>query len=60
MHVERWRDATPDAILESASVEYLRRSDQLDDLTFILEHVDDLDTVYAIDGREVVGVNGKR
>ena len=57
--VERWRGASAEDILESASVEYLRRSDQLDDLAFILDHVDDLDTVFAVEGQEIVAVDGR-
>ena len=51
--VDRWAGAPPNAIGESASVAWLRRSGQLDDLAFILDHVDDLDLVCRIDGREV-------
>jgi len=57
--VERWRRATADDILASASVEYLRRSDQLDDLAFVLEHIDDLDAVFAVEGQEIVAVDGR-
>jgi 2-phosphosulfolactate phosphatase len=56
--VERWRDASAEDILASASVEYLRRSGQLDDLEFILDHIDDLDTVFAVEGQEIVAVDG--
>jgi 2-phosphosulfolactate phosphatase len=41
---ERWRGASRDAFLMSQSVAYLRRSDQLRDLDFILSHFDDVDT----------------
>ena len=57
--VERWRGASTDDILASASVEYLRRSDQLDDLAFVLEHIDDLDAVFAVEGQEIVAVDGR-
>lgn len=57
--VERWRRASTDDILASASVEYLRRSDQLDDLAFVLEHIDDLDAVFAVEGQEIVAVDGR-
>lgn len=52
--LERWRGTPVDAWQESRSVEYLRRSDQLRDLDFILAHVDDLDTVFAVEDGEVV------
>jgi 2-phosphosulfolactate phosphatase len=54
--VEDWRDAPVDSIRESASAAYLRRSGHLADLEFVLAHVDDLDRVFAREGREVVGV----
>jgi 2-phosphosulfolactate phosphatase len=57
--VERWRGASAEDILASASVEYLRRSGQLDDLEFILDHIDDLDTVFAVEGQEIVAVDGR-
>jgi 2-phosphosulfolactate phosphatase len=57
--VERWRGASAEDILASASVEYLRRSGQLDDLEFVLDHIDDLDTVFAVEGQEIVAVDGR-
>ena len=54
--VERWRGAPVEACLISKSVAYLRRSRQLDDLDFVLTHVNDLDAVLALDGDEVVRV----
>lgn len=44
--VRRWSGAPVEAITQSQSAEYLRRSDQLKDLDFVLTHVDDLDVVY--------------
>ena len=41
---ERWRGAPRDAFLMSPSVAYLRRSGQLRDLDFILNHFDDVST----------------
>jgi 2-phosphosulfolactate phosphatase len=52
--IERWSRAPADAFLCSRSVEYLRRTHQLDDLRFILEHLDDLDIVLALRGGEVI------
>ena len=40
--VRRWRDAPPSACLCSRSVDFLRRTNQLSDLDFILAHIDDL------------------
>jgi 2-phosphosulfolactate phosphatase len=41
---ERWRHAPRDAFLMSQSVAYLRRTGQLRDLDFILNHFDDVST----------------
>ncbi len=38
------------------SADYLRRSGQLDDLDFILDHVDDLDATFELNGRGLVMV----
>lgn len=54
--IERWAGAPRDAFLESRSVEYLRSSHQLHDLDFILDHFDDLRTVFGLRGGEVVAV----
>lgn len=51
--LERWRGAGDDAFLHGASARYLRDTGQHDDLTFLLEHVDDLDAVFAIERDEV-------
>jgi 2-phosphosulfolactate phosphatase len=52
--VERWSGAPATACWSSNSVAYLRRSGQLHDFHFILEHIDDLDTAFLIAGEEVV------
>lgn len=51
--IERWRGAPASACEVSNSVAYLRRSDQLHDFDFIVEHVDDLDIVCPVVGNEV-------
>jgi 2-phosphosulfolactate phosphatase len=51
--VTRWGDAPPNACLCSRSVDFLRRTDQLSDLDFILAHIDDLDQVFAVKNGEV-------
>ena len=51
--VERWRDAPPSACLCSRSVDFLRRTGRLNDLNFILEHVDDLPAVFPVRQGEV-------
>ena len=57
--VERWRDAPLEAICEGRSAEYLRRSGQLADLDFVLEHVDDVEGAFALLGDEVVMVQSE-
>ena len=51
--VGRWRDEPPDACLCSRSVDFLRRTGRLGDLDFILGHIDDLHSVFAIRNGEV-------
>jgi 2-phosphosulfolactate phosphatase len=52
--VERWIDAPAARIADGHSADYLRRSGQLDDLDFVLEHVDDLELTLSFDGLEVI------
>ena len=52
--VERWRDEPADALTVSKSVAYLRNTDQLRDLDFVLEHVDDLELAFRMRAGEVV------
>ena len=48
MFVDRWRQAPRNGFLMSRSVDYLRRSGQLRDLDFILEHFDDVFTACGL------------
>jgi 2-phosphosulfolactate phosphatase len=52
--VERWSGVPPEACYASNSVGYLCRSGQMRDLSFILNHVDDLESVFTIAGDEIV------
>ena len=54
--VERWSGAKPEAFLVSKSVEYLRRTEQMRDLDFILSHMDDLPASFGFRDGEVVMV----
>jgi len=54
--VERWSGAPVDAITASKSAHYLGETGQLRDLDYILAHVDDLNTVFALEGEELVMV----
>jgi len=51
--VERWKDAPVESCAGGRSVEYLRRTSQLEDLDFVLSHVDDLDSVVALGDGEL-------
>jgi 2-phosphosulfolactate phosphatase len=51
--IERWGAAPDDAFLQGRSAKYLRDTAQEHDLEFVLEHIDDLSSVYAVEGGEV-------
>ena len=52
--VKRWGDAPDDAFMSGHSVRYLSDTGQLHDAEFVLEHIDDLDSVYEMRGGELV------
>jgi 2-phosphosulfolactate phosphatase len=52
--VTRWSQARADAWLCGNSAGYLRRSGQLDDLEFILAHINDLKSTFALRDGEVI------
>ena len=52
--VKQWGDAPDDAFLDGHSVQYLQATGQMHDVVFILEHVDDLDCTFELQGGEVV------
>ena len=52
--VEQWREEPVAACAIGASGAYLQRSGQLDDLDFVLSHVNDLSAVFMLYGRELV------
>jgi 2-phosphosulfolactate phosphatase len=52
--IEKWRAATPQDWVHGKSAAYLRRSGQLEDLEFILGHIDDLDALFALQDGEVI------
>ena len=55
--IERWQGA--DIVLASwgNSAEYLRKTGQVDDLQFVLDHIDDVNVVCNYDGYEVKVAN---
>ncbi len=50
----RWAGAPAVECLVSESAQYLKRSGQVEDLDFVLDHVDDLDTVIKVVGGEAI------
>ncbi len=52
--VARWSGVAPEACLASRSAAFLTRTGQLDDLEFVLSHVNDLNAAFAIQDREIV------
>jgi 2-phosphosulfolactate phosphatase len=52
--IERWSGASTDAFLCSKSVRYLKLSDQMADLEFILGHVADLDGVFIFHRDQII------
>jgi 2-phosphosulfolactate phosphatase len=53
-YVAQWTGADVNVICDGMSAAYLRRSGQLDDLEFVLGHVNDIDTVPRLSGGELV------
>lgn len=51
--VERWRDASVQVCASGRSAEYLRRTDQLEDLDFVLTRIDDVDGVFRLESGEL-------
>ena len=54
--IAKWSGAPASAFIPSKSVDYLRRTQQLDDLDYILEHVDDLRSTYVMEDGEVIAM----
>jgi 2-phosphosulfolactate phosphatase len=53
-HLDRWRGRPVGDFMESRSVAYLERSNQLHDLDFVLTHINDLGAVFAVEDGEIV------
>lgn len=51
--VARWSDAPAEAFLGSNSVKYLKSTDQVRDLDFILDHIGDVDAVFPLKNGEI-------
>lgn len=52
--VRRWSGAPPEACVDGNSAKYLRRTGQLHDLEFVLDHINDVDRSFVISNSEVV------
>ena len=57
-YVSQWKGVNPEIVRAGRSAEYLRQSNQEQDLEFILNHIDDLDTVPALVDGELVMASG--
>lgn len=55
--IKRWRRTGPEAARNGKSADYLRRSGQMEDLEFIMSHINDLRSTYVMQGDEVVEWN---
>src|SRR5438552_340078 len=51
--ITRWKFAQPTDFTISDSVSYLRRSNQIRDLDFILSHFDDVDSAFKVVGNQI-------
>ncbi|MBV9126125.1 MAG: 2-phosphosulfolactate phosphatase [Planctomycetes bacterium] len=56
----RWDGAPAVECLISESAEYLKRTGQVQDLNFVLDHVDDLDAVIKMEGGEAILLRKER
>lgn len=52
----RWKGYGPENIRQGRSAEYLNRTEQVKDLDFTIEHIDDLDIVPSLVNGEIVDV----
>lgn len=52
--VERWKGALVESIATGASARYLRNTDQIKDLEYILTHINDLHEVYRFERGQIV------
>lgn len=56
--IERWTNAPDDSFLTSRSVKYLRDTAQERDLEYVLEHMEDLSSIFVMRDGEVVELQG--
>jgi 2-phosphosulfolactate phosphatase len=58
--IARWADEPVESMLVSPSVTYLRETAQEDDLEFVLNHVDDVDHAFVMEGNRLVLAEAER
>ena len=58
-YITRWSGKSPDEARHGRSADYLRRSGQEQDLEFVLDHIDDLDTVPSLVDGELIPAMGR-
>ena len=58
-YITRWSGKSPDEARYGRSADYLRRSGQEQDLEFVLDHIDDLDTVPSLVDGELIPAMGR-
>jgi 2-phosphosulfolactate phosphatase len=56
--IDRWRDAPVEACCDGPSADYLRRTDQVEDLDFVVNRVDDVNGVFRLEDGELRKVDG--
>jgi 2-phosphosulfolactate phosphatase len=57
-YIARWNGASVEQVRDGDSAEYLRKSGQLHDLEFVVQHIDDLDVVPLLMNGELVMASG--
>ena len=57
--IDRWSGMPVHVIADGASAAYLRRTNQIKDLDYILEHVDDLSEVFRFEREQIVKLSAE-
>jgi 2-phosphosulfolactate phosphatase len=55
--IERWRGASPEVIRDGNSARYLMQTDQVPDLLFVLDHINDLGIAVIVKHGELMVIN---
>jgi 2-phosphosulfolactate phosphatase len=54
--IKRWSGASPQAARQSKSADFLIRTSQVEDLDFILTHINDIPAAFKIEGSELIRI----